>query len=299
MQNYVIIGLLTALLFLGWRYHEVSSDFADAQIDLYGVDGDETNPKPGSKQYIINFKDRQLNVAEITGQVHDEDWFEDHDDRVTATQALNQRLTNEGKKAMVFVGDGVIADLPVENITNKAEYERYKSGVAGDNLKSIIWRIENGEMPDAALVAFIIAHAGQKDIEDSGLTATYDTHLAISVGDKIGAFHAKLRELRPSASHISSGEIPSIPIGVDNLGAINTRIQNAIGGITTTNRYVNTSDGTTSQSVANGINSRLAGMDTAVAMSKRGAQGCQAPNFVVSIRPDNATHSVGIAWDCA
>jgi hypothetical protein len=159
---------------------------------------------------------------------------------------------------MVFVGDGVIAELPDGNITNQPTYQRHKIGLAGDSFEDILWRLDNGEMP--ARPAFIIQHAGQLEVASSGLTTAYDETTATTYGNALGAFYAEVKSRYPS-SFIHSGIIPANSIGTDNTGVINTRIQAAIGNNSQTNIFMSTITDT------NTLNLYLAGMTPGVSMS--------------------------------
>jgi hypothetical protein len=241
----------------------------------------EAKGKLAEAEAAIALQGRQISVLEAGGQLHGKDWFDAHDANVAAAAALGNQL------ALVFIGDKVIADLPVDNITNKPEYVRFKiAGVDAkgtpnnlgddvpDNAGDLLWRLndDKGESEMPAKGAIIVSHIGQRLIEQSGLGVTDDGGLATELGYEIGKFHAKLRQLYPDAGHISSGIIPSSSIGANNTGNINNQIQGAIGGTNAYNQYIPTVETSNITSVQNGTNILLASMSTNVAMSKKQKQ---------------------------
>jgi hypothetical protein len=67
-----------------------------------------------------------------------------------------------------------------------------------------------------AKAAYIISHAGQKEVERSGLGETYDGGKATELGQEIGTFYDWLKARYPNASTILAGIIPRSSIGTNN-----------------------------------------------------------------------------------
>jgi hypothetical protein len=172
---------------------------------------------------------------------------------------------------MVFVGDGVIADLPMDNVTNQPDYERFKIGAHGDNFGDLMWRLMDGndghgEMPEK--VAFLISHAGQREVELSGMTTADTILVAQGLGIEIGRFYQWLQARYPMSSTIFSGIIPGSSIGANNTSDLNGQIQTAIGTLDTTNRWLGTTDSSTAENMAAGTNIHLSSMTTEVVQAK-------------------------------
>jgi hypothetical protein len=271
---------------------DISGATLQEQIDSLVLAKTNLETSFAAAEDAIALRDRQIDVMMIGGQFHGkirtggtdeapeytnvnggEAWFTQHKNNVTAAQNLEEQV------AIVFVGDKVIADMPLANITARSGHARHPIGIEGDNIGDIKYRMgyrmvngveqfvaTDSEMP--AKPAYIVAHAGQKEVEESGLTTMDNGTKATKLGQDIGAFYAWIRAKYPTPSTIFSGIIPRNPIGTNNTSDLNGQINNIVNAMSgaTTQVFNNSNVSSTAETLANDVEATLPYMPATITM---------------------------------